>query len=118
MQGSLATARQVRAQDVEVVAPPALPAATETAGPARIAAARTRARPRRSGARTRTAAPATTDVPAAIADAARKLGAVKKAETVERCLRCNAEMEWRHGTWQCPRCRFKLGCCEGERPND
>jgi hypothetical protein len=32
----------------------------------------------------------------------------------ERCLRCNAEMDWRHGTWQCPRCRFKLGCCEGE----
>ena len=32
----------------------------------------------------------------------------------ERCWRCNAEMEWRHGTWQCPRCRFKLGCCEGE----
>jgi hypothetical protein len=23
-------------------------------------------------------------------------------------------MEWRHGTWQCPRCRFKVGCCEGE----
>jgi len=23
-------------------------------------------------------------------------------------------MEWRHGTWQCPRCRFKLGCCEGD----
>jgi hypothetical protein len=23
-------------------------------------------------------------------------------------------MEWRHGTWQCGRCRFKLGCCEGE----
>ena len=23
-------------------------------------------------------------------------------------------MEWRHGTWQCARCRFKLGCCEGE----
>jgi hypothetical protein len=23
-------------------------------------------------------------------------------------------MEWRHGTWQCPRCKFKLGCCEGE----
>jgi len=23
-------------------------------------------------------------------------------------------MEWRHGTWQCPKCRFKLGCCEGE----
>jgi len=31
----------------------------------------------------------------------------------ERCLRCAAEMEWRHGTWQCPRCRFKIGCCEG-----
>ena len=23
-------------------------------------------------------------------------------------------MEWRHGTFQCPRCRFKIGCCEGE----
>ena len=33
---------------------------------------------------------------------------------IERCWRCNAEMEWRHGTWQCPRCRFKLGCCEGK----
>ena len=32
----------------------------------------------------------------------------------ERCLRCAAAMEWRHGTWQCPRCRFKVGCCEGE----
>jgi hypothetical protein len=32
----------------------------------------------------------------------------------ERCLRCGAAMEWRHQTWQCPRCRFKLGCCEGE----
>ena len=32
----------------------------------------------------------------------------------ERCLRCSATMEWRHGTWQCPRCRLKLGCCEGE----
>jgi hypothetical protein len=31
----------------------------------------------------------------------------------EWCLRCSAAMEWRHGTWQCPRCRFKLGCCEG-----
>ena len=35
----------------------------------------------------------------------------------ERCLRCAASMEWRHGTWQCPRCRFKLGCCEGESPD-
>jgi hypothetical protein len=32
----------------------------------------------------------------------------------ERCLRCAAPMEWRHQTWQCPVCRFKLGCCEGE----
>jgi hypothetical protein len=32
----------------------------------------------------------------------------------ERCWRCSAEMEWRHGTWQCARCHFKLGCCEGE----
>jgi hypothetical protein len=23
-------------------------------------------------------------------------------------------MEWRHGTWQCACCRFKLGCCEGD----
>jgi hypothetical protein len=42
--------------------------------------------------------------------AARSLDAVER----ERCLRCSAEMEWRHGTWQCARCRFKLGCCEGE----
>jgi hypothetical protein len=32
----------------------------------------------------------------------------------EICLRCGAAMEWRHGTFQCPRCRFKVGCCEGE----
>ena len=35
-------------------------------------------------------------------------------EIVEICLRCAANMEWRHGTWQCPRCRFKIGCCEGD----
>jgi hypothetical protein len=29
-------------------------------------------------------------------------------------MRCGAAMEWRHGTWQCPRCRFKIGCCEGD----
>jgi hypothetical protein len=23
-------------------------------------------------------------------------------------------MDWRHSTWQCAACRFKLGCCEGE----
>ena len=32
----------------------------------------------------------------------------------EKCWRCGAVMEWRHGTWQCARCRFKLGCCEGD----
>ncbi len=32
----------------------------------------------------------------------------------ELCWRCSAVMEWRHGTWQCGSCRFKLGCCEGE----
>ncbi len=38
--------------------------------------------------------------------------------TTESCVRCGAEMEWRHGTWQCPRCRFKIGCCEGESPDE
>jgi len=32
----------------------------------------------------------------------------------EMCWRCPTPMEWRHGTWQCPNCRFKLGCCEGD----
>ncbi|MGZ4320441.1 MAG: hypothetical protein ACXVRD_14095 [Gaiellaceae bacterium] len=32
----------------------------------------------------------------------------------EKCWRCGAELEWRHATWQCPRCKWKLGCCEGE----
>jgi len=40
------------------------------------------------------------------------------APVVERCLRCSAEMEWRHGTWECPHCRLKLGCCEGESPDE
>jgi len=44
-------------------------------------------------------------------------GAVVDA-VVELCLRCGVKMEWRHGTWQCPRCLLKLGCCEGECPND
>jgi hypothetical protein len=38
---------------------------------------------------------------------------VKTEPIVEICLRCGAKMEWRHGTWQCTRCRLKLGCCEG-----
>ncbi len=32
----------------------------------------------------------------------------------ERCLRCGDVLEWRQQTLQCPRCRFKAGCCEGE----
>jgi hypothetical protein len=31
----------------------------------------------------------------------------------EPCWRCGVAMEWRHATLQCPRCRFKIGCCEG-----
>ena len=34
-------------------------------------------------------------------------------DLTEPCWRCGAQMEWRHGTFQCPRCRFKIGCCEG-----
>lgn len=43
--------------------------------------------------------------------------AEEAAAPVERCLRCSAPMEWRHQTWQCVRCRFKLGCCEGDAPD-
>ena len=32
---------------------------------------------------------------------------------VEPCWRCGTPMEWRHATLQCPRCHFKIGCCEG-----
>jgi len=32
---------------------------------------------------------------------------------VEPCWRCGTAMEWRHATLQCPRCHFKIGCCEG-----
>jgi hypothetical protein len=39
---------------------------------------------------------------------------VSERQEVEICLRCGAAMEWRHGTFQCPRCRLKIGCCEGE----
>jgi hypothetical protein len=35
------------------------------------------------------------------------------ASHVDPCWRCGAAMEWRHATLQCPRCRFKIGCCEG-----
>jgi hypothetical protein len=32
----------------------------------------------------------------------------------EMCWRCPTPMEWVQSTWQCPRCHFKLGCCEGD----
>jgi hypothetical protein len=38
---------------------------------------------------------------------------VGPTEVREPCWRCGAAMEWRHATLQCPRCRFKIGCCEG-----
>jgi hypothetical protein len=40
------------------------------------------------------------------------------AGSAEPCLRCGAAMDWRHQTWQCPRCLFKIGCCEGDAPAD
>jgi len=43
---------------------------------------------------------------------------MKEPQQPELCLRCGAPMEWRHATWQCAKCHFKLGCCEGECPND
>jgi hypothetical protein len=36
---------------------------------------------------------------------------------VEMCWRCPTPMAWVQSTWQCPRCHFKLGCCEGEPQN-
>jgi len=33
---------------------------------------------------------------------------------IEMCWRCPTPMAFVHGTWQCPRCKYKLGCCEGE----
>ncbi len=33
---------------------------------------------------------------------------------IELCWRCGAAMLWVQSTWQCPRCKWKLGCCEGE----
>jgi hypothetical protein len=33
---------------------------------------------------------------------------------VEMCWRCPTPMAFVHGTWMCPNCKFKLGCCEGD----
>jgi hypothetical protein len=33
---------------------------------------------------------------------------------VETCWRCATPMVWVQSTWQCPKCKWKLGCCEGE----
>jgi len=30
------------------------------------------------------------------------------------CWRCPTPMAWVQSTWQCPKCHFKLGCCEGD----
>jgi hypothetical protein len=32
----------------------------------------------------------------------------------EACPRCFAPLEWHHSSWQCPVCKYKAGCCEGE----
>ena len=40
-------------------------------------------------------------------------GTPREPPVAEPCLRCGAAMEWRHQTLECPRCRFKIGCCEG-----
>ena len=42
------------------------------------------------------------------------MSAAAPEPVTETCLRCGAEMEGRQSTWQCPRCTWKLGCCEGE----
>jgi hypothetical protein len=44
---------------------------------------------------------------------ARLVTPIARPQSEEICLRCGAAMEWLHGTWQCPRCRLKIGCCEG-----
>ena len=73
----------------------------------------------RIGARATTAAPTRTAASAkTAARAPRLLPAMREPKQPELCLRCGAPMEWRHATWQCARCLFKLGCCEGECPND
>lgn len=27
------------------------------------------------------------------------------------CIRCGTKLEWRHSSWQCPKCHYKEGCC-------
>lgn len=39
--------------------------------------------------------------------------AAESNSATEPCWRCGTAMEWRHSTLQCPRCHFKIGCCEG-----
>jgi hypothetical protein len=36
----------------------------------------------------------------------------------EVCPRCGAEMIWVHQSMQCPRCKLKLGCCQGVSPDE
>ena len=76
-----------------------------------------------SGKMIRRLTPAAGAAAAPTSDAAIRASATRRTSAVcrslgemeaESCWRCGAKMEWRHGTWQCGRCRFKLGCCEGE----
>jgi hypothetical protein len=83
------------------------------AGPTRGCRRTASAAPTPIGARERIA------VLAATAERTRRVRqAMKESKQPERCLRCGASMEWRHGTWQCPKCRLKLGCCEGNAGED
>jgi rubrerythrin len=27
------------------------------------------------------------------------------------CIRCGTKLDWRHSSWQCPKCKYKEGCC-------
>jgi hypothetical protein len=38
----------------------------------------------------------------------------QETERREARLRCGAPIAWRRQTWPCERCRFELGCCEGD----
>ena len=38
----------------------------------------------------------------------------EKPQGSEMCPRCFEIMEWRHGCYQCPYCRYKAGCCDGD----
>jgi hypothetical protein len=74
--------------------------------------------PRHTGARRRRRSDVATDPRAARLRAGPRVPSARvrtlRFVTKEICPRCSAAMEWRHGTFQCPKCRYKVGCCEGE----